>query len=1075
MESQFPELYKTLNPEQQKAVDAIEGPVMVLAGPGTGKTQVLAMRIANILVQTQMDPWNILCLTFTESGVVAMRERLLSIIGTPAYHVRIHTFHSFCNDIIQSHPDLFARNRNWQMLSDIERIDLFRSLIDALPGQSPLKPFGDPYLFLNDIAGNIRKLKQEGISPKEFSAVLTTIEKFVQDVTEDVTTFCSVKANLRTDGECDSIAARIEESAKKQGLSIALTDYASSLYMRYQERIAVAENKRQQSSARTAFKNDIKRWIDGLARNILKQQDIARVYKQYEKTLIDMSRYDYEDMIISVIAELQKNSELLAQYQEQFQYMLVDEYQDTNGAQNEVVYLLGSYDESPNIFVVGDDKQSIFRFQGASVNNMLSFYERYQKTVSVISLKHNYRSQPTVLQAADALISHNQALLTKVIPGIEAHLVASSGRSAEMLKVFTLASEDMESYFIVSRIQDLIRQNVPPQEIAVLFRYNRDGTEILRMMNAMGIPARLETGENVLEDITVKQWLTILRYLTNTHRDDLLADIILYPWWKVDTLDGLRVIRYASLQRKSLLEVLASEEELKEARVEKPNVCIAISQLFAKWHADRVNTTLQGFLHDILTESGWLDYVLTVDDQLSALQKMTTLLNKAKELNAAQQNITLEEFIHSLQLLQEHNLALETESWQVSDSAVRLMTAHRAKGLEFEHVFMMRMNDKHWGNNPEPSRVSLPHGLVRYDTIIADENNEDERRLCYVAMTRAKQGLILTRSEHKGNGRETVPSLFIEEIPSEVKDSSVITETQTESVDRIAHAMLKPVPPVDQEKVRDWVRYLLRGYVLSVTHLNNYLKCPREFYVNNLLQIPSARKRHQALGTAVHGALDEFFDECKKAGKVASKEKLLQSFTYYLSRELLIPSERKDIQEEGERLLRGYYDTHHQDFLLDTEGEFDFKQHGVTVEGIPITGKIDKIELLNGEDRASDGTWREGAKVNVVDYKTGDPEKGLKKVKPGGDSFRQLVFYKLLCDNSPQFKFTMVSGEIDFVQPSEKKGYIKKKVEITDSDTKQLISEIKDVWKKIQSLEFMEDGVGCGECDVCAKEVHRTY
>jgi DNA helicase II / ATP-dependent DNA helicase PcrA len=472
--ARFNELYTQLNAEQRAAVDTIEGTVMVLAGPGTGKTQLLAMRIAAILQRTQMDPWNILCLTFTESGVAAMRERLLSIMGEAAYYVRIHTFHSFCNDIIQEHQELFSVGGEWRPLSDIERVELFESLVDKLPGTSPLKVFGQPYLYLRDISGHVQSLKQEHISPAKLRSVLTHIQQFVAAVEEPAEQFFGLKPKERTEARCADITTHLLAAAKAAELPDSVQGVLQAAWQDFEGAHAAAEDKRGAGKARTAYKNQLKRWLAKMARATRTSEALATVYEQYEQHLVKEGRYDYEDMINQVIEAFGEHDDLLAQYQEQFQYILVDEYQDTNGAQNEVVRLLGSFDDAPNIFVVGDDKQSIYRFQGASLANMLDFYERYRDHVAVISLRDNYRSQPVILAAADGVITHNEESLPKYIPGVTMALTAQAGRLPEPILINEAPSADVEDYQVAKRIEEMLAAGVAPREIAIIVRYHRD-------------------------------------------------------------------------------------------------------------------------------------------------------------------------------------------------------------------------------------------------------------------------------------------------------------------------------------------------------------------------------------------------------------------------------------------------------------------------------------------------------------------------------------------------------------------------------------------------------------------------
>lgn len=1050
VKTRFLALYDQLNTRQKEAVDAIEGPCLVVAGPGTGKTQTLTMRIANILKETQMDPWNILCLTFTESAATAMRERLVSIIGTPAYYVRIHTFHSFCNDVIQEHPEVFALARDWRVLTDVERVRMFERLIDSLPGTSALKPFGAPYLFLKDIAGNIKELKQEGISPEDFGKVLKNITSFLKMTEKQVLVLHKLKPKERTQAQCE----RFYEELKKAGLAAGLpSSLMAALYRfkkKFEEKLSATDEPKEVSKACTAFKNDIKQWHNRMGRQMPKWHDLRNVYAKYLKLMREKGRYDYEDMVLMVVEKWQSDKELLAEYQEQFQYMLVDEYQDTNGAQNKVVKLLASGQDQPNVFVVGDDKQSIYRFQGASLNNMLEFFEGYRDEVVVVSLEDNYRSQSTVLEVAGSVISHNEELLSRYIPGVTETLTAQSGRAAMPAELHIFNSEEEEDYAVVQQVQTWVREGVPPEEIAVLFRYNRDGQDLLRMMRAAKIPVRLEAGENVLDDKIVQQFLRLLQYVVRKRGDNILADIIQYDWWEIDAVTALTAMHAAGVERRSLLDVLRERKEF-----------TSLVQRLADWQKLQANVTLPRLLYEVLNESG-LFSTLTEDSKLESLQHISALMNMGKQMAQANSHVTLEQFLSDIEALQEHGLPLLIEPWLGSEKAVRLMTAHKAKGLEFERVVLTRMNNKHWGNNPMPNKVSLPHGLVRFDVVIASENNEDERRLFYVALTRAKQQVVLTRARHGASGRETVPSIFVHELGSEHVAVHEHKESEGEVAQRLLES-LKPAPVVHSDEVRQWVKSLLGRYIMSVTHLNNYLECPYKFYVKNVLRVPTVKSKHQALGTAVHVALQEFFAAYIASGKRPVKKFLLNEFERSLTREALMKKEYRDSLAVGREQLNTYYEHYKDDFLKNTVGEYNFRSHGVNVGGVSITGTIDKIEPV-------DAALKKGAKVNVVDYKTGNPERGLRKLKEGGDYHRQLVFYQLLCDESPQFPYKMVSGEVDFVQPSEKKGFIKKKLTISAGEVAELRETIERVWGEIQELKFFDADARCGECEVCTAQ-----
>ncbi|MBI1833587.1 MAG: ATP-dependent helicase [Candidatus Andersenbacteria bacterium] len=1043
--SAFEEAYSRLNKGQKKAVDTIDGPVMVLAGPGTGKTQTLTVRIGNILQKTQLDPWNILCLTFTESAAAEMRERLADMIGSSAYHVRISTFHSFCNQVIQDHPEIFALSSDWKPLAEVERVKLMQDILDNLPGTSSLKPFTAPYLYLKDCVQHIQALKQEDISPKDFSEVVKKLAAFAKEVGEEVKTFSEKKPTDRTDKDCESVLARVLAAAKKHKLPAVFDEQLKDVESNFITMGEAAEDKRTAGKARTKCKNDLKRVFTRIENNVPRWRELKKVYEQYQEALQKNGRYDFEDMIILVVQEFRRNKDLLADYQEQFQYILVDEFQDTNGAQNEVVDFLGSFDETPNIFVVGDDKQSIYRFQGASLANMLAFYEKYKEHAAVITLSENYRSQKIVLDAAAAVISRSKYSLAKLIPGVSIDLIPQAKITPKPITQYIVESSEQEVAVLADEISTLLKKGVSPKEIAVLVRYNRDAADIAPALRKFNIRASLAAGENALAQTAVIQWLSIWRYLLSPSGNDyLLADIIRFSWWDISALDSLRAIHAAGRQRRTLTTTFTDKQLLIEAGVENPAKIIQLIELLASWEKLAANTTISNLVTTMLEESGWLQHIQDDATGLAALQHMSRVLEQTKEIAGGDHSFSLKDFVELIDLHIRHDVPLMTPQRRLGKDSVTVMTAHKAKGLEFEYVFLPRFIDKSWGGGRTPYRLPLPDGLVKGDLVAEGEAEEDERRLLYVALTRAKKNITISRARVNAAEKPVAPSLFLHELPEETLKTIEKQEKSEDAGKRLVEGELSSSPPASSSDLKDWVRQILDGYVMSVTHLNHYLEDPHLFYTRHILRIPSVRSFYQAMGTAVHNALDDFFRRFSESGKLPPRSFLLERFKRHLQREALTKQEFEDVLAVGNEQLGGYYDFYKTGFVSKTLGEYDFRSHNVRVDGVPITGKIDKIELINDKE------------VNVVDYKTGAPEKAAVRLKPGGDYHRQIVFYKLLAEQSPEFKYDVISGEVDFIRPTKSGKFVKKKIEVTGKDLEELAQTLKRVWQEIQELKFLD-------------------
>lgn len=407
----FKKALATLNENQLKAVNQIEGPVLVIAGPGTGKTQILAARIGKILLDTDAKPHNILCLTYTDAGAVAMRKRLFEFIGPEAYRVNIYTFHAFCNDIIQENLDYFGK-LELDAISDLERMDLFRKLVDSFGKDHPLKRFrGEVYYEIRRLQSLFSAMKREDWTPEFISQ---KIDEHLQSIEE------------AEPGSEDYKTYRYSRKSGNNNPGDWKPDYAK-----------LKENHEKLRAAANEFPN-------------------------YQKLMRQMGRYDYDDMILWVLNAFKNDENFLLNYQERYQYVLVDEYQDTSGSQNELIHLLISYWDSPNIFVVGDDDQSIFRFQGANVQNIQQYHSRYEKELYQVMLTDNYRSSQHILDTARVLIDHNQERVK--LPGLSKVLTAKNDKYAGSIvrpEIRAYQSQFHEFADVTLQVERLIGEGVP--------------------------------------------------------------------------------------------------------------------------------------------------------------------------------------------------------------------------------------------------------------------------------------------------------------------------------------------------------------------------------------------------------------------------------------------------------------------------------------------------------------------------------------------------------------------------------------------------------------------------------------
>lgn len=982
----FSEKYAALNPAQREAVDAIEGPVMVVAGPGTGKTQILTLRIANILKKADVNPENILALTFTEAGAAAMRRRLGEIVGAPAYRVAISTFHGFCNGIIRDYPESFPRIIGSQSITEVDQVAIVEQIVRD-GAFTVIKPFGDPLYYVRDLVQAVNEIKREGADPEAFLALVLEDERTLN----------------------------------------ALPD----LYH---------EKGKYKGEMRGEYKKELKQ--------IEKNKELAEVYRHYEERLRAGRFYDYGDMIMEVLRELKSNRDLLLILQEQYHYVLVDEHQDTNKAQNLILELLMNFHSDPNLFVVGDEKQAIFRFQGASLENFLYFKKLYPRALLVI-LEDNYRSSQAILDSAHSMLPGKKELRSR------------TKHENRKVRIHAFSRADTEHYFVARDIREKIDSGVPPEEIAVLYRNNRDAAPFVPAFEKRNIPFVIESDENIMHDADIRKLIALFRALHEFGSDERLVEAMHIDFFNLHPLDIYRVMHAANAERISVYEVLRSDARMRALHLERGEALRLWYGTMSEWAVRAKNDGIQVFFEMIVRESGFLAHILARHDSVEKLEKTNGFFDEIQKLTEKRPDADVGALLEYLSVLETHKILIKKSAFGGRGGRVRLMTAHKSKGQEFSHVYIVNAFDGHWGNTREGNSFALPQSLFLRETVERGPHvaHDDERRLFYVALTRAKETITISYARESASGREQIPCQFIGEIREECIDRMDSPAVEREQKEDAAFLMVRPHHASADMHDKEFVRALFLERGLSVTALNNYLECPWKYFYQNLLRIPAAKTTHQMYGTAVHGALDDFFSAVQEAS-LPPKAFLLDRFVTRLEKEHMRAADYEAHRARGEKHLGGYYDAYHGKWHTRVITEFDVKGVLLTPE-IKLTGKIDKMEL-------EDGTGG----VRVVDYKTGKQKtrgdiEGTTK-QSNGNIKRQLVFYNVLLELYESGKrYHMVSGDIDFVEPDEKGRYKKESFTVTTEETAALRDLIKETAGEITELAFWSARCEDAECPFC--------
>ena len=1045
-----------LNAKQKEAVEYLDGPLLVLAGPGTGKTQLLSQKVAYILEHTDTNPENILCMTFTETGVSNMRERLKSLIGVDGVKVKISTYHAFGAEILAEYKNYAEdyERRLDEAIDEVTQYLIVKSIQDKLDGRDILR--GDS---VRDIISVISAAKSNGLSAKDLRKIAEQnladseiLSKAISPLLKNVVpraykasyeqAYSPIFEILQDYTEAQPIVFGVERSigGLARDLKDAIVEADSS------EKIKPLTRWKDKYFEKDAQGNF--RLKDRVANK--KLLSLSNVMGKYDSYLKQNGLYDFDDMIEEAVRVLKTDSGFRATLSERYQFVMLDEFQDTNPSQFAIIKELTNYDK-PSIMAVGDDDQAIYEFQGALSTNLTDFQKHYQ--ANVIPLTENYRSTQEILDFSREII--NQAPDRFADKELVAH---KSAPATSQIFRHEFLSSDMEYGFIARKIAELIKSGVPQNEIAIISYKTKYFMPLLSYLKAHpGINIKYDKKDNLLEDEKIHEILTILRYvfdLANDRRSNISTlEIFSYPFFKLPILDVVKLSFKARAERKSVFEIL-SESENEALR----SVAAWLADLAAKSFTEPLEILIDYVIGAVPLgeyKSEFLDYYGHDEYTLFTLyEKLAALRGKLKR-HFGDKSLKLADLV---QMLDEYELAsapLDTTSpYKDADDAVMILSAHKAKGLEFSYVFIISADHTAWGKGKGNNNLlSLPKNLLQLRH--TGTTDGEKLRILYVALTRAKHTLYITNSLCDFNGKNPDRLEYFSEYE---KDGKVISpflpcrivqlHYDHESYESTNHNLKNWLTPF--VKVTPDMRSIYQSRVdkwrMSASSLTSFIDIvyagPQRFFKTYILQEPGEPETEAlAYGDLVHKTFE------KVTNSKLTDEAAIQFLLSELDKKDITSDVKQKIREKGPSdiaiALKQF-----REILLSGKAEVNLAPEKLSIDGIPVTGKIDHIKIDDTNNT-----------IEIYDFKTGNYHK--ERWRSHATLYKymlQLVFYKLLLNASLKFrKYKVTRAHILFVTPDRDGEVYDKIYEFNDDDEKELKSIMQAVYHLVSTLEFMND------------------
>lgn len=1038
-----------LNTRQKLAVNTIDGPLLVIAGPGTGKTQLLSMRVANILQKTDTDPQNILCLTFTNKAALNMKERLIQIAGSDTSKVMVKTFHSFAVEIMNLYPDYFWNGASLGTAPDAVLNETIISILKTLPLDDPLAlKFAGQFTSIKDVKTGLKLVKEAGLTPDKLEAIiklnlayLEKIEAFIVDKLEPT---LSIK-NL------DKLIHDFDE-LEEQGIEKSYAPLVSlSEVIKSSLNFAVLKDKKLGKTTNTGkWKRYLIQKDNNGIKGMHKERErckwwlsLANVYKLYRDLLHQRYYYDYSDMLVEVISVIEQNPSLKLEIQDQFLYVLVDEFQDSNSAQMRLAHLVSDHQSNPgkpNLMVVGDDDQSIYKFNGAELANMLTFQKNYPDT-KLIVLTDNYRSSQEVLDLSKTVIDKAEDRLTLRDPAINKNLIAKRPPKIEsQIAHYIFISQAHQNYIIAEEIS---RNWNNQQQIAILARNNESLRQIANHLNNLKIPIVFTEQNNILDHQIIKITHLVTSAIISISKGDsvntdyLLSKILRYPAWQIApqslwqlAVDGrqtnwLQLISQSSdLKLKQIYNWLLY---LSTNSITEPLPVIIEIILGLRTVADFTSPIKQWYI----------DQTEINKDYLQGLTSIELLLSVVNDFSRTQ-DANLDDFVNFIDSAISSNQVIPNElTIQTSKTAVELLTVHKAKGLEFDKVYIIDAVENNWQPKTKSKRALLNLPLQP-----AFDDLDDYIRLMYVALTRSRKDIIISSYQFNDKNQEILPTPIIDNL---LPEKIINLNDNNTAINVYESSIIWPTLNINDEKIILSPR--LNDFKLSVTALLDYLDVsnggPSYFKERHLLRLPCAQSVNMAFGTAIHSALE--YAQIITNKNSFKLEPVIDHFQYTLKQQDLTINDFNRFSKHGQLLLEKLFTV--GGFWLSKNSLPEQSINDLILDGnIKLYGKIDRIDLSENS-------------LTVIDYKTGQPlnsfsTKDKSKAIKAWRHKTQLTFYCLLTQLSPRFeKYKTHNGKMIYLEASQSKNMFRE-YSPTHKDIKLLKLLIDKVWNNIIEFKY---------------------